>query len=258
MRSLSLTSDPRGRYDFQVRAVAVFALLLSAAAAPAQTPQRTLVDEVVAVVDARSITLSELVAETRIHLVEHQGAQAAESDPDRALLAASLRRLIEERVILAEVDRLRLFDLDHAEVEGALARFRSRFPTAEAYDRFLARIEMTSEEVALVLARDLRVSRYLDNRLKLAAQVREAELDEAIRASPGADRGRMRQQLGREKYERLLEGLLADLRRKADVRILDPLEGDGRSVPGGKVDGLPVAKAPGAQQAADAGAAEAR
>ncbi|MFL5408267.1 MAG: hypothetical protein ACJ79O_20790, partial [Myxococcales bacterium] len=98
----------------------------------------------------------------------------------------------------------------------------------------------------------------LDNRLKLAAQVREAELDEAIRASPGADRGRMRQQLGREKYERLLEGLLADLRRKADVRILDPLEGDGRSAAGGKVDGLPVAKAPGSQQAADAGAAEAR
>jgi hypothetical protein len=252
MRSLSLTGDPRGRYDPPVRALAVFATLASAAAA--QPAERTLVDEVVAVVDARSITLSELVAETRIHLVEQHGAQAAESDPDRALLAASLRRLVEERVILAEVDRLRLFDLDHAEVEGALARFRSRFPTAETYDRLLARIEMTSEEVALVLARDLRVSRYLDNRLKLAAQVRDAELDEAMRATPGADRGRLRQQLGREKYERLLEGLLADLRRKADVRILDSLEGEGRSVAAGKVG----AKAAGAQEAADAGAEEAR
>jgi hypothetical protein len=157
-------------------------------------------------------------------------------------------------VILAEIDRLRLFDLDHAEVEGALARFRSRFPAAEAYDRFLARIEMTSDEVALVLARDLRISRYLENRLKLAAQVRDAELDEAMRASPGADRGRMRQQLARAKYERLLEGLLADLRRKADVRVLDSLEGEGRSVAAGKLD----AKAAGAPQAADAGAAGVR
>jgi len=238
-----------------VRALAVFAALLCAsAAAQAQPQQRTLIDEVVAVVDAHSITLSELSAETRIHLVEQQGAQAAESEPDRALLAASLRRVVEERVILAEIDRLRLFDLDHAEVEGALARFRARFPAAEAYDRFLARIEMTSDEV---LARDLRFARYLDNRLKLAAQVRDSELDEAMRASPGADRGRMRQQLAREKYERLLEGLLADLRRKADVRILDSLEGEGRSVAAGKVDGPPVAKAFGAQQAADAGTAEA-
>ena len=34
----------------------------------------------------------------------------------------------------------------------------------------------------------------------------------------------------KEKYERLLEGLLTDLRRKADVRILDPLEEDGRPI----------------------------
>jgi hypothetical protein len=188
------------------------------------------------VVDAHSITLSELSAETRIHLVEQRGAQVAGATPDRALLAASLRRLVEERVILAEVDRLRLFDLDRSELDAALARFRARFPTAEAYDRFLDRIEMTVDEVASVLARDVRVARYLDNRLKLGAQVRDAELDEAMRAYPGADRASLRQKLAREKYERLLEGLLVDLRRKADVRILDPLEEDGRSIAAGRLD----------------------
>jgi hypothetical protein len=250
-----LTRDPRGRYDRWVRARVVVSVLLCAAAAAAGVPeQRTLVDEVVAVVDAHSITLSELSAETRIHLVEQQGAQAAAADLDRGILAASLRRLVEERVILAEVDRLRLFDLDHVEVEGALARFRSRFPAPQAFDRFLARIEMTPDEVALVLARDLRVSRYLDNRLKLAAQVRDAELDEALRASPGADRGRLRQKMAREKYERLLEGLLADLRRRADVRILDPIEGDARSLAAGGAHSA----ASGRQHSSDAGAAEAR
>jgi ribosomal 50S subunit-associated protein YjgA (DUF615 family) len=214
----------------------VLAAILCAAAGVLAEPERKLVDEVVAVVDAHSITLSELSAETRIHLVEQRGAPVAGATPDRALLAASLRRLVEERVILAEVDRLRLFDLDRAEVDAALARFRARFPTAEAYDRFLDRIEMTPDEVASVLARDLRVARYLDNRLKLAAQVRDGELDEAMRAYPGADRASLRQKLAREKYERLLEGLLTDLRRKADVRILDPLEEDVRSIAAGRID----------------------
>jgi hypothetical protein len=222
-----------------VRTRVLASVLCVAAGASAQSApaERKLMDEVVAVVDAHSITLSELSAETRIHLVEQQGARVAGATPDRALLAASLRRLVEERVILAEVDRLRLFDLDRAEVDAALARFRARFPTAEAYDRFLDRIEMTADEVASVLARDLRVARYLDNRLKLAAQVRDGELDEAMRAYPGADRAGLRQKLAREKYERLLEGLLVDLRRKADVRILDPLEDDGRSIAAGPLDG---------------------
>ena len=222
-----------------MRARVLASVLCIAAGAGAQSAsaERKLLDEVVAVVDAHSITLSELSAETRIHLVEQQGAQVAGAVPDRPLLAASLRRLVEERVILAEVDRLRLFDLERAELDAALARFRARFPTTEAYDRFLERIEMTSDEVASALARDLRVARYLDNRLKLAAQVRDSELDEAMRAYPGADRASLRQKLAREKYERLLEGLLADLRRKADVRILDPLEGDGRSIAAGPVDG---------------------
>jgi len=219
-----------------VRTRVLASVLCAAAAAGAQT-ERKLVDEVVAVVDAHSITLSELSAETRIHLVEQQGAQVASAIPDRGLLAASLRRLVEERVILAEVDRLRLFDLERAEVDAAVARFRQRFPTAEAYTRFLDSIELTPDELAASLSRDLRVARYLDNRLKLAAQVREGELDEAMKAYPGVDRASLRQRLAREKYERLLEGLLADLRRKADVRILDSLEDDGRSLAARPSDG---------------------
>src|SRR5437868_14370004 len=102
----------------------VLAAVLCVVAAALAEPERKLLDEVVAVVDAHSITLSELSAETRIHLVEQQGAQVAGAVPDRPLLAASLRRLVEERVILAEVDRLRLFDLERAELDAALARFR--------------------------------------------------------------------------------------------------------------------------------------
>lgn len=180
-------------------------------------------------VESQTITLSELSAETRIGLVEQQGAQVADAVPDRPLLAASLRRVIEERVVLAEVDRLKLFDLDRAEVDAAVARLRRRFSSRERWEAFARSLRLTDAEIAAVLSREIRVARYLDNRLKLAAQLRDSELDDALRArgasAAPADREALRQKLSREKYDRLLGELLAELRRRASVRVLDPLDG---------------------------------
>jgi len=206
-------------------------LLLTLIASAAAAQERQLVDEVVAVVDAHSVTLSELAAETRIRMVEQQGPHMASVPLDRAVLAASLRRLVEERVVLSEVERLKVFDLDHAEVESALARLRARFPGPPAWDAFRRQLELTNDEIAAVLARELRVARYLDNRLKLAAQLRDSELDEAWKAQGGqGDREALRHKLSNEKYERMLTQLLAELRRRASVRIVDPLDDATRSV----------------------------
>jgi hypothetical protein len=215
----------QGRLRFRI-ATLVLAGLVSGAGLAAE---RRLVDEVVAVVASQTITLSELAAETRIRLVEQQGVQMADALPDRALLAASLRALIEERVVLAEVDRLKLFDLDRAEVDAALARLKTRFAGQERWEAFTRSLQLTDEEVAAVLAREMRVARYLDNRLKLAAQLRDSELEDALRGKvpvpPRAEREALRQKLQREKYDRLLGELLDGLRGHTDVRILDALEG---------------------------------
>jgi hypothetical protein len=230
-RTLELTGPRADRYDREMRFLPVLALLALGAFAQ----ERQLIDEVVAVVDAHSVTLSELAAETRIHMVEQQGPQMASAQLDRALLAASLRRLVQERVVLSEVERLKLFDLDHAEVDSALARLRARFPTAASWESFTRQVELTNEEIGAILARELRVARYLDNRLKLAAQLRESELEEAWKAQGGqGDREALRQKLSKEKYERLLTELLADLRRKASVRIVDPLDDGTRPVAAGR------------------------
>jgi hypothetical protein len=96
---------------------------------------------------------------------------------------------------------------------------------------FTRQLELTHEEIAAVLARELRVARYLDNRLKLAAQLRDSELEEAWKAGGGqGDREALRQRLSKEKYERMLTELLAELRRRASVRIVDPLDDATRSI----------------------------
>jgi hypothetical protein len=220
----SLTSPRRGRYDRSVRGAFAAGILLLAMGARAEG--RVLVDEVVAVVDTHSITLSELAAETRVRLALDHGPEAAALQPDRALLAAALRKTIEERVVLGEVERMKLFDVDHVEIEALLARLRSRFPSPAAYEAFTRSIDLDEDEIGAVLGRELRVARYLDNRLKLAAQIREGEIDEAAkgRKLTAAEREALREKLGQEKYQRLLQELLADLRRRATVRVLDPLD----------------------------------
>jgi hypothetical protein len=217
------------------------AALLALCAAPARGGERQLVDEVVAVVEAHSITLSELAAETRVRLVAEQGSAGAGVVPDRRLLSASLRRTIEERIVLSEVERLKLFDLERSEVEGLMARLRALFPTAADYEAFNRSIELTDEEIGAILARELRVARYLDNRLKLAAQLRESELNEAAHGQKltPVQREQLRSRLAQEKYQRLLQELLAELRQRATVRVLDPL--DSGDVPGRAVADPPDA-----------------
>lgn len=228
---------PRDRYHPSVRA----ALILLAVSLALRAEERQLVDEVVAVVEAHSVTLSELAAETRVRLVAGQGAQVGLAPLDRRLLAASLRRTVEERVVLSEVERLKLFDLERAEIEGLLARFRARFASLAEYEAFTRSVELTDEEIGAILARELRVSRYLDNRLKLAAQLRESELDDAARGQEltAPQRAALRDRLSAEKYQRLLKELLAELRKRATVRVLDPLAPDDA-----RAQLLPSGKAP--------------
>jgi hypothetical protein len=201
---------------------------------------RRLLDEVVAVVEAQSITLSELAAETRIALVLERGAAVSNAPLSRGLLAASLRRLVQERIVLAEVDRLRLADQDRTELDKRHRALRDLFGALARYDQFLRDVEMTDDEVEAVLARELRVERYLDSRLRLASQLRESELSDAAKELGGlpsmskAQRDALRQRLTEQKYERSLADLLADLRRRTQVRILDPIESPADASPEGQ------------------------
>ena len=127
------------------------------------------------------------------------------------------------------MQRLKLFDLEPGEIDALLAKLRALFPSRAEYDAFARSVELTDEEIGAILARELRVARYLDNRLKLAAQLRDSELEEAARGKnlTEAQREQLREQLAQEKYQRLLRELLADLRRRATVRVLDPLDAEG-------------------------------
>ena len=211
------------------RLCAALASTLLWAHAAGAAPKRFLLDEVVAVVAARSITLSEVRAEASIGLVQQHGAGASKAEPDRGLLAATLSRMVDQRLVLSELESLRAVDLDRTEVETAMIRFRAAVGPPERYEAFLRHIDLTDDEVSQVLGRQLRYARYIDSKAKLQATLRQGEAEEACQKQLGkeptpAELEQCTHRLQVERYRKLTEEVLSELRKRVDVRVIDPIE----------------------------------
>jgi len=222
------------------RALALLLLFAPLAARPESAlrdPQ--IVEQVVAVVrtpastQPRVITLTRLQEEARIALVSRGATGAAEAELDAAALRAGLEWLIDQILLLDEVVRLQVFEVERADVLEELRRFQGRFASPAAYRAFLARSDVTEEELLVVLRRMLRVQRYVDSRISGAGRVREADVDRYLQerkidpraAERAAVRSTVRAELAERRTEREVKALLADLRARATIRVLEPFEG---------------------------------
>jgi hypothetical protein len=194
-------------------------------------PEGRVVEQIVAVVrnpaasPPRPITLTRLVEEARVALVG-QGALAAASAPlDPPALRAALRWLVDQWLVAEESARLGVDEVARDELAAEQRRFRERFPDAAAYQRFLEAADLSEEELAVTLARGLRVQRYLDSRVGRSARIGDEELARALAErglsveAPGA-REAVRARLRDEKAAAQVRQILADLRSRADVRVL--------------------------------------
>jgi len=209
-------------------------------AAPVPAPgQGRVVEEVVAVVrnpagaPPRIITLTKLVEEARIALVARGATEAATQPLDPEALRVALDWLLDQMLVSDEAARLKVDEVDRAEVQAELRRFQLRFASDAHYRRFLDATELPEEDLALALARGIRVQRYVESRVGRAARVSDEEVDRWLRArgaepAPGPAREAARAQLAEERARAQVKDLLAELRARADVRILDPL----RAAPG--------------------------
>jgi hypothetical protein len=204
------------------------------APAPARAPAGRVVEEIVAIVrnppsaPPRVVTHTKLVEEARIALVSRGATDAAAGPLDRAALRAGLEWLLDQMLVSDEAAKLRLDDVDRDALAAEVRRFRERFPTAAAYERFLADGELTEDELAATLARMLRVERYIQSRVGRSARVGDDEVDRwlADRGARGAGapaRDAARSQLVEDRVKAQVREILAELRARADIRIVGQL-----------------------------------
>ena len=204
---------------------------LAAGAADARSEGRV-VDEVVAVVatrgrEARIVTRSKVDEEGRIALVSRGGIEAASAPLDGMVLRASLDWYVDQLLLHEEAVRLQVFEVDRDAAVAELARFKAEFATPGAFKAFLYAIDATEEDLTSILRRSLRVRRYLESRLgRLRPAAREVEAWYQAHASDYAGRSlpeaadEIAARLAAARADAETKALLADLRNRADIRIL--------------------------------------
>ena len=193
------------------------------------------IDRVVAVIGSQVLTLSELEFEARVALVQRGGVRAAESPLDERTLQGALELTINQRLLVAGADRLQAFPAERSEVEARLKSFRLRFTDEPSLLAFLARNDADVEQLMGLLERGVRAERILDSRVRLRAQVSEAESRrywEEHKATLGgpyeAVRESLRDTLMRERYGQLAQEEFAQARAGIRVRRVAPFAREAR------------------------------
>src|SRR5215831_8123016 len=142
-------------------------------------------DRVVALVDGRVLSWSQLDFEARVMLIDRGGVEAATAPLDASTLQNALDLAIAQRAATAEADKLNTYPVEPAEIDQRLRTFESRFPSAAAFQAFLKAHDADRAALAEVLARAVRTEKFIEGRVRLRSQVPESDVRKAWEADKG-------------------------------------------------------------------------
>ena len=135
-----------------------------------------IIDRILAIVDTQIITLSDVRAALKFELIPGD----VSTDP----VSAALQRVIERRLMLAEVDRYAPPEPTEAAVSARLAEIERRFADALAFEITLHQYALTREELRRQLRDMLRIESYLQQRFASAVQVSDDDVVRYYRERP--------------------------------------------------------------------------
>ncbi|HEY1417300.1 MAG TPA: hypothetical protein VGF41_05320 [Myxococcaceae bacterium] len=182
-------------------------------------------DRVVALVDGRVLSWSQLDFEARVMLIDRGGVDAATAPLDASTLQNALDLAVAQRAATAEADKLNSYPVEPAEIDQRLRTFESRFPNAAAFQTFLRAHDADRAALAEVLARAIRTEKFIEGRVRLRSQVPESEVRKAWEADHGGhtwDEARepLRDRMQRERAYVLAREALGQLRASIPVRVV--------------------------------------
>jgi hypothetical protein len=163
-----------------------------------------IIDRVLAILPGQIITQSDVQAALDLGLVEPPAGG------DR--IAGGLDAVIDRVLMLNEVRRVTPAEPAAAAVEARVARIRQRFDTPAALERVLAASGIDEAILRIYAADDLRLASYLEERFSAASQPTDEEVRQA---GPGS-----RERLVEERRRTLVTAWTSELRRRADVTVL--------------------------------------
>jgi hypothetical protein len=185
------------------------------------TVAQELLDRLVARVDGRAITLSDVRAALGLGIVDvPRGADPA---------AAAIHQLIERQLVLAEVARFPPPEPPAAALAAEIERIRARVGSPAQIDALMKATGLDEAQIGEVARDTLRIESYLNQRFGASVQVSEEDVSRYYREHPEEFRrnGEMmlfqdaeplaRQRAAAERRAVLIAQWIRDLRQRAEV-----------------------------------------
>ena len=182
------------------------------------------IDRILAVVNGSIITLSDVHGAIRFGLVT--------PDSGANPLQQALDRLIERRLVLAEVERYGPAEPTAEKLEAAVAAVRARFASPASFEQALRDTGLSAEALRRHVRDEFRVEAYLEQRFAQMVQPSEEEIlayyrsheaeftrDGVVRPYPDV-RGDARAALVRARRLETIREWIDGLRRRADITVM--------------------------------------
>ena len=163
-----------------------------------------IIDRVLAILPGQIITQTDVQAALDLGLVE------APEGSDR--IGIGLSAVIDRVLMLNEVRRVIPAEPSATAVDARVARIRQRFESPAALAHVLAARGIDEAILRIYAADDLRLASYLEERFSAASQPTDEEVRQAGDGS--------RQRLADERRRTLVGAWTSELRRRADVTVL--------------------------------------
>ena len=163
-----------------------------------------IIDRVLAILPGQIVTLSDVEAALDLGLVEVPAGAGR--------IPGGLSALIDRMLMLNEVRRVAPPEPSPAAIDARVSRIRQQLGSSADMARVLSARGLDETVVRLFAADDLRLAAYLDERFSSAAQPTDDEIRQAGESA--------RQRLTDERRRTLVEAWTAELRRRAEVTVL--------------------------------------
>ena len=167
-------------------------------------------ESIVAVVDTDVVTQGELVAEWRIARALSQGPEAITVPIDKDALQPFLDVLIARMLVAKEARRMGVEAASDEAIEARVQALRKALGSPRVYHQFLSQLTMDPALLRAVLARDVQVERYTEQRLRTRL-VAHRTMATAPAVDPQQDAA----------WAHARAQWLDELRRAADIRLAD-------------------------------------
>lgn len=213
----------------------------SPAPAPVATPAAASVlkDKVLAVVDEDPVLASDVDRVVKLGLLPPNPGETAEQHRKRVL-----NSIVEERLRFHEIDRYGLEQVPVDDIEKAVTKVRAGFKDEASFQKAIKEVGLTPKGLRQLMARQLLVLTYVDERLgprvfvtfddinKYYRTVLTPEMQKKGQPTPPLEdvREDIREVLKQQKLTQELQTWTSELRAKADV-VIYPEQGPGGPLP---------------------------